>query len=195
MTFFGQIFPFLAQNFFQGWGVQAKEFFRWGESTPLESCMVLLRFNLNRKKIRSRCYVRQFFLRQFFRFSLTKQGQVIFRLCFRTCHFIFLVEVRINRSKTGQHLSSINSYFDFWVRLGQVRLGQFRLGQVRNFFSSKTSLSISRTQPLLNCRRKSSRTQHLLPKNIVCECNTKKFEKKLKISFAVNFDMVSNSPI
>ncbi len=27
--------------------------------------------------------------------------------------FVFLVEVRINRSKTGQHLTSINSDFDF----------------------------------------------------------------------------------
>ncbi len=31
---------------------------------------------------------------------------------------VFLVEVRINQSKTGQHLTSINSDFDFWVRLG-----------------------------------------------------------------------------
>jgi hypothetical protein len=29
-----------------------------------------------------------------------------------------LVEVRINQSKTGQHLTLINSDFDFWVRLG-----------------------------------------------------------------------------
>jgi hypothetical protein len=36
---------------------------------------------------RSRCYVRQFFLRQFFWFSSTIQEWVVFRPCFRTCHW------------------------------------------------------------------------------------------------------------
>ncbi len=133
--------------------------------------------------------VRQFFLRQFFCFSSTIQEQVVFRLCFCTCHWSKseLIEVRINRTKTGEDLTSINSNFDFLrlgqvrlgqvrlgqvrlgqvrlgqvrlgqVRLGQVRLGQVRLGQVMNFFSSKTRPSNSRSQSVLNCRRKASRT-------------------------------------
>ncbi len=35
----------------------------------------------------SRCYVRQFFLRQFFHFSSTIQEWVVFRPCFCTCHW------------------------------------------------------------------------------------------------------------
>ena len=38
-------------------------------------------------KIRSRCYVRQFFLRQVFCFSSTIEEWVVFRSCFRTCHW------------------------------------------------------------------------------------------------------------
>ncbi len=36
---------------------------------------------------RSRCYVWQFFLRQLFWFSLTIEEWVVFRSCFRTCHW------------------------------------------------------------------------------------------------------------
>jgi hypothetical protein len=32
--------------------------------------------------------------------------------------YMSLVEVRINRTETWQHFSSINSYFDFWLFLG-----------------------------------------------------------------------------
>jgi hypothetical protein len=52
---------------------------------------------------RSRCDVRQFFLRQLKWFYFDS-----FLIYFDSQ----LVEVRINRTKTGQHLSSINSYFD-----------------------------------------------------------------------------------
>ncbi len=67
-----------------------------------------------------------------------------------------LGQVRLGQVRLGQ------------VRLGQVRLGQVRLGQVRlvqamNFIFSKTRPSSCRTNSLLNCRTKSSRTQHLLP--------------------------------
>jgi len=37
--------------------------------------------------MRSRCYVRQFFLRQFFWFSSTIQEWVVFSPSFRTCHW------------------------------------------------------------------------------------------------------------
>ncbi len=45
---------------------------------------------------RSRCYVRQFFLRQLFWFSSTIEEWVVFRPCFRTCHWskLELIEVK-----------------------------------------------------------------------------------------------------
>ncbi len=43
--------------------------------------------SLHRSWSRSRCYVQQFFLRQFLLFSSTIQEQVVFRPCFRTCHW------------------------------------------------------------------------------------------------------------
>jgi hypothetical protein len=53
--------------------------------------------------------------------------------------YMSLVKIRINRTKTGQHLSLTNVNFDQGngkvrlgkVRLGKVRLGKFRLGKVR----------------------------------------------------------------
>ncbi len=51
---------------------------------------------LNSCLLRSRCYVRQFFLRQLFWFSLTIEEWVVFRPCFRTCHWskLELIEVK-----------------------------------------------------------------------------------------------------
>ena len=70
-----------------------------------------------------------------------------------------LGQVRLGQVRLGQ------------VRLGQVRLGQVRLGQVRfslslsiiSLFISKTRPFRCRTNSVLNCRTKSSRTYHLYP--------------------------------
>ena len=80
-----------------------------------------------------------------------------------------------------QHLANhLSPFFHplivFRKRFGQVRLGQVWLGQVRlgqgwlgwvrlgqELFFSKTRPSSRRTKSVLNCRRRSSRTQHLHP--------------------------------
>ena len=80
---------------------------------------------------RSRCYVRQFFLRQFFHFSSTIQEQVVFRPCFRTCHWSKSELIEVKCCPVELRLILTSTFGLGQVRLGQVRLGKVRLGQVR----------------------------------------------------------------
>ena len=66
---------------------------------------------------------------------------------FKNCHLVFLVEVRINRTKMLSCFSSINSYFDKWHVQKQ---------------GLKTTHSSIVEENQNNCQRKNCRTSHLL---------------------------------
>jgi hypothetical protein len=97
-------------------------------------------------KIRSRCDVRQFFLRQLFWFCSTIEEWVVLATCFRTCHWSKLDELDelVECSTCSLKILPGNSNFrKNWYNLHAVNFYLYNLHKKRIKSTSKSSTKIS----------------------------------------------------